>query len=96
MCNALLSFLLALQLAAGTPPMMFAAPASLPAAETVQEARLWWGLIDPEMSLWCVQLPQQEKHPEAPVLWDWSWRGFLAALFGIPAEKEAVPDASLA
>ena len=59
-----------------------------------QESRLWWGLIDPEMSLWCAQLPRQESAPDSRILWDWSWRGFLAALFGIPVVEEVSADAA--
>ncbi len=70
-----------------------------PAAQTMQdcsslpqESRLWWGLIDPELSAWLARLPLEEE-ADKPVVWDWSWRNFLAALFGQPQTKEAIPDA---
>lgn len=79
--------------------MTFSAPltTTLPAAlsDAAQPARLWWGLIDPELSLWFSRLPLEEDADE-PVLWDFSWRGFLAALFGQPMTKEAVSHAAQA
>ncbi|MBE5811604.1 MAG: hypothetical protein E7318_11820 [Clostridiales bacterium] len=58
-----------------------------------QEYRLWWGLIDPELSLWFSRLPLEEAE-DTPVMWDFSWRGFLAALFGQTLLMEEVPNAS--
>lgn len=58
-----------------------------------EPARLWWGMIDPELSLWFSRLPMEEQE-DAPILWDFSWRGFLAALFGQPLTKEAILDAA--
>lgn len=93
MLNTLLSLLLTLQLMTGAPhPEPIRQMVSTPAAP--QESRLWWGLIDPEMSLWCAQLPRQESAPDSRILWDWSWRGFLAALFGIPVVEEVSADAA--
>lgn len=100
MTNTCLSLLLAVQmLLCGTVhPAPAAAPASLArnAQETSSPARLWWGLIDPELSLWFAQLSPEDEDGEERILWDWSWRGFLAALFGIPAEKEAPAHAACA
>jgi hypothetical protein len=40
-----------------------------------ESARLWWGLIDPELSLRCAALsPAQERR------WDWSLRALWEAL----------------
>ena len=66
---------------------------SVPAQTTAAPARLWWGMIDPELSLWFARLPMAEAE-DAPVLWDFSWQGFLAALFGQPMTKEASPHAA--
>ena len=41
----------------------------------------WWGLIDPELSLWFARLPGQAD--EAPA-WDWSLHGLLQALLTLP------------
>lgn len=93
MTNTLLTLLLSLQLAVCAPHAP--APQSL-ALSPQAEARsqpLWWGLIDPELSLWFAHIPQEESTDE-PILWDWSWRGFLAALFGQPMAKEGLPHAS--
>ncbi len=54
----------------------------------------WWGMIDPEASLWLARLPEST---EGDLLWDWSFSGFLKALFHhvlpkLPV-KEALPDA---
>lgn len=57
--------------------------------ENLHVSRLWWGLIDPELSAWFARLPFAEEDPDAPILWDWSWRGFLASLFDIRMTKEA-------
>lgn len=38
----------------------------------------WWGLIAPELALNCARLPEDG--------WDWSFRGFLRALFGLKGE----------
>lgn len=79
MMNPLLSLLLSMQifltLPAGARQPYVSAP--------IQETRLMWGLIDPELSAWFALLPAEDAPEEdAPVLWDWSWRGFLAAIFG--------------
>ena len=41
----------------------------------------WWGLIDPELSLRAAALPGPAR--DGPIQWDWSLRGFLAALLGL-------------
>ena len=75
--------------------LMLPAPGMSSAQKEVsaEPARLWWGLIDPELSLWFSRLPMEETK-DAPVLWDFSWRGFLAAIFGQPMTKEASPHAA--
>ncbi len=42
--------------------------------------RNWWGLLDPETSLAFAAIAGEE---DVPVLWDWSWKALLAALFGL-------------
>ena len=56
--------------------------------------RLWWGMIDPELSAWFARIPDDEDKQEQRILWDWSWRGFLASIFGQTAETEDAPDAA--
>ena len=93
MTNTLLTLLLSLQLTVTSAPST--APASLAASpDTPVVQRLWWGLIDPELSAWFARLPLEEDTADEPILWDWSWRGFLAALFGQPMAKEAHANAS--
>lgn len=36
----------------------------------------WWGLIDPDTARWFARVPGADGKGG----WDWSWRGFLAAL----------------
>ena len=48
----------------------------------------WWGLIDPDTARWfartlSVSTGQQKTS------WDWSWRGFLSALWGRSPVEEA-------
>ena len=59
-----------------------------------QATRLWWGLIDPELSTWFSRLPMEDGNE--PILWDFSWQSFLAALFGQPVIKEVSPHAERA
>ncbi len=66
---------------------------SAPKAHSAEPTRLWWGMIDPELSLWFARLPMEEQE-DSHILWDFSWQGFLAALFGQPLTKEAIPDAA--
>ena len=89
MSKLLLSALLSVQL------MCTPAPSTIDVPADSQAVRLWWGLIDPELSLWFSRLPMEETK-DKPVLWDFSWRGFLAALFGTPIVTEEVTNASLA
>lgn len=103
MITSVLSLLLSIQiLLSGTaytaPARIHPAPSAFTRSsqEAPVETRLWWGLIDPEMSTWFARLPMEGSREDERIVWDWSWRGFLAALFGIPAEKEASPDASCA
>lgn len=44
----------------------------------------WWGLLDPEASLSLALISRSE---DGRILWDWSWEGLLAALFGLMAEE---------
>ena len=61
----------------------------------VQAERLWWGLIDPDLSAWFSRIPMEENEKtDEPVRWDWSWRGFLAALFNWAPVKEGACDAA--
>ena len=89
MSKLLLSAILSFQL------MCTPAPSTIDVPEDSQAVRLWWGLIDPELSLWFSRLPLEETE-DKPVLWDFSWRGFLAALFGTPIMPEVVSNAGLA
>lgn len=93
MPRILLSLLLALQL-------MFSGasyhqPAqTIPAQTAPQVSRLWWGMLDPELSAWFAHIPMKEQDSQRHILWNWSWRGFLAALFEQPMLKEASADAA--
>ena len=85
MINTLLTLLLALQLSL---PQGTADPTLTLAFHPVQQPhplQTWWGLIDPDLSLWFARIPAEE---DSPLLWDWSWRGFFAALFAQPLVKE--------
>lgn len=89
MTQTILSLLLSAQLLCAAPqPQALSMQASPQAAP----ARLWWSLIDPELSLWFARLPDESSAPESTpdrerVIWDWSWRGFLAAIWGRPLVK---------
>lgn len=62
--------------------------------------RNWWGLIDPDAALMLAAVIQEdtgspdstpaedEKQESAPILWDWSWRALLSALFGLPMDPQ--------
>ena len=96
MQNMILSWLLSVQMLLSTPISAGQEEVHLALSprEQVQETRLWWGLIDPELSAWFARVPGVKNAEEdKPVLWDWSWRGFLAAIFGVEMVKEA-PDAA--
>lgn len=45
----------------------------------------WWGLIDPELSLLAAALPGERA--DSATQWDWSLRGLLAALLGLPMDR---------
>ena len=88
MTNLLLPLLLSAQL-------MTAEATPLPQQKLppMHAERLMWGLIDPELSAWFAQLPDERTEDDAPrVLWDWSWQGLLAALFGDSLIKEVPAD----
>ncbi len=89
MSAMLLSLLLALQMTLPALPAQEAPHLAQPP----QAQRLWWGMLDPELSTWFARiLPAQEEDEDRPVLWNWSWRGFLAALFGQPLTEEGDGD----
>lgn len=92
MPKAFLSMLLSAQLLLSSAPCTQGIPTP-PGASFSGEVRLWWGLIDPELSTWFARLPMETDDADDTILWDWSWRGFLAALFGQPLVKEAGSDA---
>lgn len=93
MPSILLTLLLALQLVFSG--VGFHQPVqTVPVQEPPQISRLWWGMLDPELSTWFARIPMEEHGAEQPILWNWSWRGFLAALFEQPMLKEAATDAS--
>ncbi|MBE5797322.1 MAG: hypothetical protein E7327_08095 [Clostridiales bacterium] len=48
--------------------------------------RNWWGLLDPDLSLWLACIPDDTGGTE--IVWDWSWAGLWAALFGLPLLAE--------
>ena len=89
MSKSLLTLLMSLQLMLTPAAPMQTIHTCTPA----QPTRLWWGLIDPELSVWFARLPLETQNG-TPILWDWSWRSFLASLFGQPVMKEAIPDAA--
>ena len=84
MTNTMLTLLLSLQMAL---------PDQLPASQNTvyhptlegQPQKTWWGLIDPDLALWFSRLPEET---DGTGLWDWSWRGFLNALFPQSVFKE--------
>nr|MBR4281940.1 hypothetical protein [Clostridia bacterium] len=82
MTAILLSLLLALQLS-----FHDALPASSVSFD-VQPRQLWWGMIDPELSTWFAHIPNAPGDNTPPVLWNWSWRGILAALTNQPIVQE--------
>lgn len=97
MTATILSCILSAQLFLSAPLSSAPAPADLSLApqNQVQTERLWWGLIDPELSVWFSRVPTEESdNTDAPVRWDWSWRGFLAALFDWAPVKEDASDAA--
>lgn len=51
------------------------------------KGRNWWGLLDPDAAL--LLACAETDTADAPVLWDWSLRGLLAALFGLPMPEGA-------
>ncbi len=97
MTATILSCILSAQLFLSAPLSGDPTPAVLTFApqRQVQAERLWWGLIDPELSAWFSRVPTEESdHTDEPVRWDWSWRGFLAALFNWAPVKEGACDAA--
>ena len=72
--------------------LIFSSPALPVHSEPAAAAPLWWGMIDPELSLQFARLPWQEDEQTDSVCWDWSWSGFLAAIFGNAPAKEVQND----
>ena len=85
MTNTLLTLLLALQLSLPQGTADSAHTLACQAPQQPHPLQTWWGLIDPDLSLWFAHIPTEE---DKPLLWDWSWRGFFAALFAQPLVKE--------
>lgn len=99
MPSAVLSFLLSIQMFLSTPAQpVGVSPRQMAFSPNVQVEvnRLWCGLIDPETSLWFSRIPDDVPQLRTPVLWDFSWRGFLAALFGQSVVQEDAVHAPLA
>lgn len=95
MASILLTLLLALQLLC-TPFPYPQNEALIPydSCELPPKAhKLWWGMLDPELSAWFASIPSEDA--DLPLQWNWSWRGFLAALFEQPLLKEGAPDANI-
>lgn len=93
MIRTVLSLALSAQLLCNAPPTAHPSALTLAAAHRAAPVRLWWSLIDPELSLWFARVPEETSPGEDRVLWDWSWRGFLAALFGQPLVQQEVSHA---
>ena len=68
-------------------------PPSVPVQATPQPRQMWWGMIDPELSSWFAHIPDEDANSSLPVLWNWSWRSFWAALTRQPLVQETT-DAS--
>ena len=86
----LLSLILSAQLfLSGTS--LFPAPEALTNSfPSIEKQQVLWGLIDPQLAVWCTRLPEKQENEASPgVLWDWSWHGFLTALFRSIVLKEA-------
>lgn len=64
-------------------------PLSVPVQATPQPRQMWWGMIDPELSSWFAHIPDEDANSSLPVLWNWSWRSFWAALTRQPLVQEA-------
>lgn len=92
MASILLSLLLSLQLLCVQFPA--SQPIPVPRDRTPQTQPLFWGMLDPELSVWFARLPQEAS--DSALHWDWSWRGFWAALFEQPLLKEVANDATAA
>ena len=95
MASILLTLMLSLQLI-GTPQMDRKGFPTEPYDSRILPPRvqkLWWGMLDPELSAWFARIPDEAAEADLPLHWNWSWRSFLAALFDQPLLKEASPDA---
>lgn len=96
MFSILLSLMLALQMmlcGAALPPPSAPQLHYTYTQEQPRMQRLMWGMLDPELSAWFARIPGETDGTARPVLWNWSWRGFWAALFEQPMLKEATADA---
>ncbi len=93
MFSILISLMLALQLMFSCPSPLPQDTRILPRYAQPQPHRLMWGMIDPELSLWFARIPMNRETDGLPIRWNWTWRGFWAALFEQPMLKEAAADA---
>ncbi len=96
MFNILLSLILALHmLLSGAVPSPAAEPDIIFTQVQTQPRpqQLMWGMLDPELSVWYARIPLDREDEAYPIRWNWTWRGFLAALFEQPMLKEAAADA---
>ena len=85
MTNTLLTLLLSLQLALPAQPAAIPQSLAYRPGEEAHAQKIWWGLIDPELSMWFARVPGER---DDTILWDWSWQGFFSALFCQPLVKE--------
>ena len=86
MYSTILAWILSLQMLLSM--LIPAPPLSVQSGSPAQETCLFWGLIDPELSLWFSRIPQESRHTDKRLHWDFTWRGFLAALMHQPIIKE--------
>ena len=96
MFRILMTLFLALQmmLSSAAQPLQSKPLHSFTSAQVQPQAeKLWWGMLDPELSASFARIPLYGGDADQPILWNWSWRGFLAALFEKPILKEAPTDA---
>lgn len=93
MFSILISLILILQLMLPCPALSPQDTRFLPRDAQPQAHRLMWGMIDPELSAWFARIPMNGETDGLPIRWNWTWRGFWAALFEQPMLKEAAADA---
>ena len=94
MASILMTLFLTLTLACSHPhPLSDAQQACSPSSVPPQSQKLFWGMLDPELSAWFARVPHENASSMTLLQWDWSWRGFFSALFERPMLKEAGTDA---